>query len=157
MTMMKLLAASLVLMISTTMNAIGANERICSDQTPNQQQEKAVQSYSSNSASIKEMKRFSSSVSDYMNVTIADINNDGKEEIFYSLRGGTCGDDVGVLMDLENGKWREILKENCYSGCWILLDSYNGGYRNILQQNMSNAKGRSRCVYNISKGKYKCN
>lgn len=152
---MKKLFVLLPLLITMT-TTVSASEHICNDQTPNNQQERIVQSYSSDSVGIKEMKKNYSSVGDYMKVKLADINNDGIKEIFYSLRGGSCGEPVGVLLDLGNGRWKEILKEDCYSGCWILLDSSKDKFRDILQKNMSNNKGRSKCVYNAKKEKYTC-
>jgi hypothetical protein len=150
---MKLLAASLLLVFA--ISAV-ANERLCVEQTPNQQQETIIEKYSGDAADIQEMKKFYSSVSDYMGIAIADINSDGKEDIFYSLRGGSCGEPVGILLNLGNGEYKSILKKECHSGCWIMLNSNKNGFKDIQQQDMRSNKGINKCTFNITKEQYQC-
>ena len=152
--MMKLLAVSLLLIFAQ--NAI-ADEQLCFvEQTPTPQQEAIIEKYSGDADYIQESKTLYSSVSDYMSAATADINSDGKEDIFYSLHGGSCGYPVGVLLNLGNGEWKSILKEECYSGCWIMLNSHKNGFRDILQQDMNTNKGKSKCTYSATREKYKC-
>lgn len=126
---------------------VGASERICSDQTPSQQQRSIVRDLLNLSAD------------DYVGVAQTDINRDGKKDLFYSLQGGSCGQPVGILLNLGNGKWKKILNEGCYGECWSLLDSSSNGFIDVLQLNdnsIKNNPSKTKCTYNTSKGKYGC-
>lgn len=138
-----LVAAIGIALMSTAV----AGERICSEQAPSQQQRNLIQGL------------LGLSENDYIGVAQIDINRDGKKDLFYSLQGGSCGQPVGVLLNLGDGKWKKVLNEGCYGECWSLLDSSNNGFMDILQLNdnsIRDSTSKTKCIYSTIKGKYKC-
>jgi hypothetical protein len=151
--------------LTLALTSVNANERICVNKTPDLEQKKIIETVIKNSSSgvyeaLQEVKNTSpESYNNVISITTADINNDGKEEIFYTLGhplSGNCGYDVGVITNIDNGKWKEVLANECYSECFALLNSSKNGFRDILNLDARDDKGMSKCVFSPSRGKYKC-
>jgi hypothetical protein len=140
-------------------NTTNTDERICIQQA-SQDQKKIVETFSGAYDALQAVeKEFPNTYNDIIETVTTDINNDGEKELFYALGhplSGNCGYDIGVLLNLGEGKWKRILTGDCHSGCWTVLGSSNNGFRDIMQQDMSNGKSNSKCIYNTNKEQYIC-
>lgn len=154
-----------VLVTWASTNNVNANEQICIEQTSKQSQKKIIETYMKNYSpneyeSIQYLKKANPELAKDVIISAAvDINNDGKEEIFYILghpMSGSSGYDIKALFNPGNGKWNAILENDPYSGCFMLLNSLKGGYRDIVNLDTRSGEPASKCVFDPKQKKYIC-